>query len=740
MVEKVDINKNNKDNRIVVQGRVIKKVTILGCTGAIIIATFGLFGYIPGLRILGSARPDYYPMAPSTGISFLLLGLILVLYVKDFYPRSSRLYAIIFSALVSIFGFLKCIEYLAGVETSFEEAIVTISDKLGEIPIGIMSPSTGALFFLSGITIILLIFSTTRKEQTKIFGHSAGILGSLIFICSIIFALSYLYGQPFLYGVGKTAPMAITTAIAFLFLGVALISAVGTNYVPVSFFVGSSTRSRLLRIFVPLIIFVVLIQNIINILMRDIFKMNDALLTALYIVIFAIFVVFVVFRAGYIMSNTIDKVEEKLRAEITERKQAEESLVESEAMFKGIFSQAPIGIELYESDGNLISVNQECLNIFGVRNVEEIKGFKLFEDPNVSAEAKTQLRNGELVDYQSEFDFEVVKKLKLYKTTRSGKCFLHFQITPYKISDRGNKGFVVHVQDITERKRAEEEIIKHRKHLEELVKERTTKLEDKTKTLEKSQQALVFLTEDVNETSAELENVNKKLEISNKELEAFAYSVSHDLRGPLRAISGFTRILMEDYVGKLDAEGKRLGGIIQQNTKKMGQLIDDLLAFSRMGRVSMSFSKIDMKEMANAIYHEATNAEARKRIAFTIADLPKAEGDTNMMRQVWMNLISNAIKFSAHRKPALISVSCQEEENRLIYCIKDNGAGFNMKYKDKLFGVFQRLHSEKEFEGTGVGLALVQRIIHRHGGEVWAKAEVDNGAAFYFSLPKNRRI
>jgi PAS domain S-box-containing protein len=146
--------------------------------------------------------------------------------------------------------------------------------------------------------------------------------------------------------------------------------------------------------------------------------------------------------------------------DITEQKQAEETLVENEAVFKGIFSQAPIGIELYDSDGNLISVNQECLNIFGVRNVEEIKGFKLFEDPNVSAEAKNKLRNGELVDYQSEFDFEVVKKLKLYKTTRSGKCFLHLQITPYNISDLGNKGFVVHVQDITEQKQAEERIKK----------------------------------------------------------------------------------------------------------------------------------------------------------------------------------------------------------------------------------------------------------------------------------------
>lgn len=239
-----------------------------------------------------------------------------------------------------------------------------------------------------------------------------------------------------------------------------------------------------------------------------------------------------------------------------------------------------------------------------------------------------------------------------------------------------------------------------------------------------------------NKATEALQKAKERAEAANKELEAFSYSVSHDLRAPLRAIDGFTGILMDDYVSKLDKEGKRLGGIIQQNANKMGQLIDDLLAFSRMGRTSMKISKIDMKNMVNAIYHEATSTIERKRITFNIAKLPQAEGDTNMMRQVWMNLISNAVKFSSYRKQAVISVSCQEEQSKLIYCIKDNGVGFNMKYVDKLFGVFQRLHSEKEFEGTGVGLALVQRIILRHGGDVWAEGNVDKGATFYFSLQK----
>jgi len=190
--------------------------------------------------------------------------------------------------------------------------------------------------------------------------------------------------------------------------------------------------------------------------------------------------------------------------EITESKRAEESLLEGEAMFKGIFSQAPVGIELYDSTGNLINVNQKCLNIFGIRHVEEIKGFKLFEDPNISAEAKTQLRNGEPIDYELEFDFEIAKKLKLYKTTRSGKCFLHVQITPYEIPDRGNKGFVVHIQDINERKQAEEELAKHHEHLEELVEDRTIELKEKTDKIEASSKALTYLVEDVNKAREDL--------------------------------------------------------------------------------------------------------------------------------------------------------------------------------------------------------------------------------------------
>jgi signal transduction histidine kinase/ligand-binding sensor protein len=248
--------------------------------------------------------------------------------------------------------------------------------------------------------------------------------------------------------------------------------------------------------------------------------------------------------------------------------------------------------------------------------------------------------------------------------------------------------------------------------------------------------------EKISKLNAELEQRvterTAQLEAANKELEAFSYSVSHDLRAPLRAISGFSDILLRQHGTKLDDEGKRICAIIIGNTQKMGQLIDEILALSRLSRAEMHFFSIDMKAMANEIYNELADPEMRKRIDFQLGDLPKANGDTVLLKQVWINLISNAIKFTSYRKRAVISFTSREEEDQVVYCVKDNGVGFNMKYKDKLFGVFQRLHSEKEFPGTGVGLAIVQRIVRRHGGEIWAEGEVNQGAEFCFSLPKRK--
>ncbi|MFO7998813.1 MAG: transporter substrate-binding domain-containing protein [Bacteroidales bacterium] len=230
-------------------------------------------------------------------------------------------------------------------------------------------------------------------------------------------------------------------------------------------------------------------------------------------------------------------------------------------------------------------------------------------------------------------------------------------------------------------------------------------------------------------------NDRKMAEASNRELEAFAYSISHDLRAPLRAMDGFSRILLEDHADKLDQEGKRVCHVIMENTRKMSQLINDLLTFSKLSRVQMQLGEVNMERMVYSVYQELAGQEKQEQVEFTVEQLPLVQGDPAMLRQVWANLINNALKFTAQIAHPQIRITAKQENRRFLFVVEDNGAGFDPQYSDKLFKVFHRLHSPKEFEGSGVGLAIVKQVVERHGGRVWARGEPGKGARFYFSLP-----
>ncbi|MEQ8158612.1 MAG: ATP-binding protein [Mesotoga sp.] len=371
--------------------------------------------------------------------------------------------------------------------------------------------------------------------------------------------------------------------------------------------------------------------------------------------------------------------------DITEQKNAERKLEIERKKLRQILDYIPEGIYMVNESYDIEYVNPVLIEKYGPIEGKKCYEFFLKFDAPCPWCKNDQILSGQPIRWER-------------RSERSGRIYDLIDIPVFNDDGSISKLQVVH--DITDMRTYQEKVERLNVELEARVAERTT-----------------------------------QLEAVNKELEAFAYSVSHDLRAPLRAVDGYSRIIEEDYVNVLDSEGLRLFGVIKRNIKKMDQLILDLLALSRVNRTELVKSKIDMIAMVNSLFNEVVTVELREKVKFTVQNLPEVYGDSVMMKQVWINLLSNALKFSATREVITIEVGGYSENGTNTYYVKDNGVGFNQKYANKVFEIFQRLHSSKEFEGTGVGLSIVQRIIHRHGGSVRAEGEENQGATFYFSIP-----
>ena len=387
------------------------------------------------------------------------------------------------------------------------------------------------------------------------------------------------------------------------------------------------------------------------------------------------------------------------------------ALRERESLFRALFDQTVVGVAQVDTGtGAFLRVNQRYAELVGYTR-EELETLR-FQDVTHPEDVARDLARMEELRAGRISEFTVDKR---YLRRDGSVVWGSLAVSPMWAPGEPPSTNISMVLDITERKRAEEQSRATEAALrrsEGMFRELNAELERR-----------------VSERTAQLEE-------ANKELEAFSYSVSHDLRAPLRAIDGFSRMIVEDHGERLEPEGRRLLGVVSANARRMAQLIDDLLRLSRLGRSEMRRTSVDMASLARAAFEEIVEApEARGRIEFRVGDLPRAEGDPALLMQVWVNLLSNAVKFSAHREWPVIEIEGEGEGPSAVYRVRDNGAGFNMAYSGKLFGVFQRLHAPSEFEGTGVGLALVRRIVLRHGGRVWAEGKVGEGATFFFSLP-----
>lgn len=374
--------------------------------------------------------------------------------------------------------------------------------------------------------------------------------------------------------------------------------------------------------------------------------------------------------------------------DITKQKRAEEEIIKSEKIYKTIASSIPGSyICLVDKEYRYHLVEGDLIEKLGYSK-KQLLGNKLQDIIPTSRKAEVipyliKVFNGETLNFEATRD----------------KIYLLYRFVPLKNDTNEVYAAMLVAIDVSEQKKAERKITELNIELEKKVKERT-----------------------------------EQLETVNKELESFTYSVSHDLRAPLRIIDGFADILVVDYAASLDEEGLRILRIVKDNAQKMGQLIDDLLNLSRMGRKEISTNYIDMYPLIQSAIQEQLHLQSRN-VTISCKTILPAYGEAEFLRQAWVNLISNAIKYSSKNEEQEIIIDSYREDNNVVYSIKDNGVGFDMQYADKLFGVFQRMHKISEFEGTGVGLALVQRIILKHGGKIWAEAAVNKGATFYFSLP-----
>lgn len=664
--------------------RVCAVLTRAASIGAALVGSLVLLGWLQDIDALKRVLPGLVSMNPMTAACFVIAGCALWVLRSPVthFKEATRWRGVARTAAwaIVVVGTLKLAELLLGWNVGIDATL--FADRLAgddAVHPNRMAPNTAFNFVLMGLALAMMDVTTARGRRPT------ELLSSISFLVSLLALAGYAYRVPEFSGVTSFIPMALHTAATFSLFAIGVFVArpdAGMMKVVTS----QSAGGAMARGLFPVMVVAILILGWLRLEGERRGYYGDELGVALYTIAFILVVSLLIWRSA----KSLYRAEAERIVLAALQRDSEEQM----RLLLDSTAEAIYGIDTH---GRCTLVNQACARLLGYASTGELLGKHMHSlihhshsdgspYPVEHCHIYRAVRAQEPVHIEDEVFW------------RADGTMMPVEYWSYPMHRRGELvGAVITFLDISQRRQAERRIL-----------------------------AL----------NATLASKAEELQQTNRELEAFTYTVSHDLRAPLRHVAGYAKMLDEDAGDRLDAELRRYLDAIGSSARHMGTLIDDLLAFSRLGRKPLERLSVDMRELTDSAMRELGGARPASSAVRVAGTLPHALADPVLIKQVWVNLISNALKYSATRgADARVEISGEREGALVRYRIRDNGVGFDMRYVDKLFGVFQRLHAQEEFEGTGVGLAIVERIVTRHGGRIWAEGELDRGATFTFELP-----